>query len=220
MNNDQKLLEEAYDDMTRRLNEAAVPKWKSFDWNKWLSELNHTVNPDGTIDVKGHVQIPGRKGLRKFPFKFGKVTGGFYCHNNPLETLEGAPHTVEGQFCCTGSYIKTLEGGPTYVGETLNCAANLLESLKGAPTFVGGDFVCNFNHLKSLEGAPHEVGGNFDCSHNDELQSLKGLPKATKYFVEPFTQADVQKELERQDLDKHMSPTAKAAWGSDVFADL
>ncbi len=183
MNKDQQLLEEAYSSMNI--------------WDKWLSELKHTINPDGTIDVEGDVDLTAMK-LKKLPFKFGKVTGDFYCRNNKLTSLEGAPTSVGGSFYC---YY------------------NKLTSLKGGPTSVEGDFYCNDNELTSLEGAPTSVGGVFYCRDN-QLTSLKYLPKAAKYFVKPLTQADVERELERQDLEKHMNPTAKAAWGTDVFADL
>jgi hypothetical protein len=37
---------------------------------------NYTINPDGTVDVDGDVDLYN-KGLTKLPLKFGKVTGYF-----------------------------------------------------------------------------------------------------------------------------------------------
>ncbi len=142
---------------TGSAEEIIPPPSTKAEWKKWLdTELeDYTINPDGSIDVVGDVDLY-KKGLKRLPFKFGNVTGNFYCNSNNLKTLEGAPSTVDGLF---------------------------------------------------------------DCTEND-LDSLKGLPKASTYDVSPFTQADVQKELERQDLESRMSPTAKEAWGVDTFADL
>ncbi len=205
MNKDQRLLEEAYDEMG--------------DWEEWLSELVHNVNDDGTVDVYESVDLSSM-GLFKLPFKFRLIDSNFNCGgNSDLGSLKGTPTIVNGNFVCYIDGLKTLEYGPTTVKGNYNCDFNKLESLKGAPTSVGGDFYCYDNKLTSLEGAPTTVGGVFNCRGN-KLTSLKYLPKARGYDVHPFTQADVQTELERQDLEKNMSPTARAAWGIDSFADL
>ena len=47
------------------------------------------------LDVTGDVDLSNIN-LSKLPFKFGKVSGGFYCSSNQLETLEGAPKEVGG----------------------------------------------------------------------------------------------------------------------------
>ncbi len=170
-------------------------------WKDWLSKLDHTKNADGTIDVKGNVYFHDCD-IKHFPFKFGKVSGSFDCRRLPkLVSLEGAPHTVSGLFICS--------------------EIGMITSLKYGPTIVRTAYACRHNpQLISLEGAPQYVGGAFWCADNPKLKSLKGLPKAASYKVDPFTQADVERELERQDLEKHMSPTAKEAWGVDTFADL
>jgi len=84
--------------------------------------------------------------------------GNFYCDNNQLTSLEGAPSSVGGYFSCRN---------------------NKLTSLKGAPASVGADFVCSYNKLTSLEGAPASVGGYFICSYN-QLTSLEGIHKILK----------------------------------------
>ncbi|MFA5754675.1 MAG: hypothetical protein WC905_05030, partial [Patescibacteria group bacterium] len=61
------------------------------------------------------------------------INGDFYCNNNQLTSLQGAPESVGGDFYCS---------------------SNQLTSLQGAPESVGGDFYCYQNHLTSLQGAP------------------------------------------------------------------
>jgi hypothetical protein len=39
---------------------------------------NYTINPDGTIDVDGDVNLQNKLGnMKKLPVKFGKVSGFF-----------------------------------------------------------------------------------------------------------------------------------------------
>ena len=132
-----------------------------------------------------------------FTIDFGEITGDFYCTDNQLTSLEGAPQKVGGDFGCSenkltslkgapkkvgGSFncsrnqLTSLEGAPQIVGEDFNCSRNQLTSLEGAPNYVGGDFDCYMNQLTSLEGAPQEIGGNFWC-FNNQLTALKGAPK-------------------------------------------
>jgi hypothetical protein len=49
---------------------------------------NYTPNLDGSIDVSGNVDLTGR-GLLKLPVNFRIASGGFYCGNNQLTSLEG-----------------------------------------------------------------------------------------------------------------------------------
>jgi hypothetical protein len=126
---------------------------------------NYTINPDGTVDVDGNVNLFER-GLKKLPLKFGKVGGYFSCRNNQLITLEGAPKVVSGNFYCSRNQLTTLEGSPKEVGCGFNCDYNRLTTLEGAPKEVGGSFYCSYNQLATLEGAPKEVGGEFYCSYN------------------------------------------------------
>ena len=108
---------------------------------------NFTVNPDGSIDVNGDVNMYN-KGLTKIPFKFGKVGGYFYCSYNPaLTSLKGAPKSVGTDFYCSNNPALT--------------------SLEGAPKSVGGYFYCSYNPaLTSLDGAPESVTGSFYSRHN------------------------------------------------------
>ena len=124
-----------------------------------------TENEDGTIDYERSINLHGLN-LTNIPFNFNKVIGNFYCTNNELTSLKGAPKEVGGDFKCYNNELTSLKGGPISVGESFICNLNKLTSLKGAPKEVGGDFMCTFNKLTSLEGAPKEVGGNFKCNNN------------------------------------------------------
>ena len=114
-------------------------------WRTW------GINSEGLVDVEGDFNCSGSGIKSLMGIRFGSVGGNFYCHNNQLTSLEGAPEKVGGNFYCCW---------------------NQLTSLGGAPREVGGDFDCHNNQLTSLKGAPREVRGNFDCSEN-QLTSLE-----------------------------------------------
>jgi len=111
-----------------------------------------------------------------------EAIGTFYCNNNNLTNLKGAPHTVGNNFFCHSSQLTNLEGAPITVKNSFYCHDNKLINLKGGPKFVGnvdterGDYSCVGNNLSSLEGAPESVGWHFHC-WNNPLTSLKGIPK-------------------------------------------
>jgi hypothetical protein len=99
-----------------------------------------TIHPDGTVDVKGNVDI-SKQELTEIPVQFGIVSGKFNCEYNKLTSLQGAPREVVGSFYCYG---------------------NKLESLQGAPREVGGHFVCFDNKFKSEPDHSHiNIGGEF-----------------------------------------------------------
>ena len=131
---------------------------------------------DGKLNVNGNVEIKNLK-LKKLPFNFGKVAGGFWCQNNRLTSLEGAPTFVGSGFDCSKNKLVTLEGAPEKVDSSFNCSFNRLTSLEGAPKEVGISFHCRNNKLNSLEGAPVKVGRNFNCRNNPltPLELIKTL---------------------------------------------
>jgi hypothetical protein len=78
---------------------------------KYLKNVNYTINNDGTIDVDGRVDLYDRLGnMTKLPVKFGKVFGDFDCGFNKLTTLESCPNYVGGYFSCDENKITTLKG--------------------------------------------------------------------------------------------------------------
>jgi hypothetical protein len=74
--------------------------------------------------------------------------------------------TVGGNFYCGNNNLTSLEGAPKSVGASFACSNNKLTSLQCDHITVGGDFYCSFNKLTSLDGAPKTVGGNFHCYQN------------------------------------------------------
>jgi hypothetical protein len=86
---------------------------------------NYTINPDGSIDVNGNVNLSYFK-LTELPLTFNNVSGWFDCSNNNLTTLKGSPKWVDSTF---------------------NCSVNNLTNLEFSPDYVGIDFWCNNNNL-------------------------------------------------------------------------
>lgn len=76
---------------------------------------NYTINSDGSIDANGDVNLSSM-GLYSLPLKFGRVNGNFYCYNNYLTSLKGAPTIVEYNFYCGGNKLKTLKYFPKVEG--------------------------------------------------------------------------------------------------------
>jgi len=136
---------------------------------------NYTINPDGSIDVDGSVNLHDNN-LSKFPLQFGNVTGDFNCSLNELISLQGSPHTVGGNCYFNSNKLTSLEGSPVTIGGDLMCGHNQLTSLSGSAIVVRGNFVCNNNKLTSLVGAPTTIGGDFNCQCNG-LTTLVGSPR-------------------------------------------
>ena len=105
--------------------------------------------------------------------------GDFYCSNNNLTSLEGAPSVVKGNFSCFNNNLTSLQGAPSAVKGDFYCTNNNLTSLEGAPSVVKGVFSCSNNKLTSLQGAPSAVKGDFYCTNN-KLTSLAGIHKIIK----------------------------------------
>jgi hypothetical protein len=141
-----------------------------------LVKGTYTIQSDGTVDVNGNVNMLDVF-FTKIPVKFGKITGDFYCFNNKLTSLKGAPQSVGGNFILYNNQLTSLEGAPKSVGGNFDCSSNKLTTLEGSPQSVGGGFYCSNNQLTSLEGSPQSVGGDFGC-YNNRLDSLEGAPKS------------------------------------------
>ena len=147
---------------------------------EWLDKCTKGTwqwNPEtGLVDVDGDFSC-NMQGLSDFKgVRFGKVGGSFYCRNNQLTTLEGAPQEVGRDFNYHNNQLTSLEGAPREVRGNFVCDNNGLTSLEGAPQKVGLNFYCDNNQLTTLEGAPQEVGEDFSC-HTNQLTSLEGLPQ-------------------------------------------
>ena len=147
---------------------------------------NYTINDDLTVDED--VRLSHLR-LTKLPFKFGSVTGNFYCSGNQLTSLQGAPSSVGGHFDCSYNQLTSLQGAPSSVTGDFDCSNNQLTSLQGAPRSVIGDFYCSNNQLTSLQGAP-SVTRRFSCSGN---------PTLSKQVIDKYLQSINDSRIEEVD---------------------
>jgi hypothetical protein len=96
------------------------------DLDKYFTYTGEITIDDNTgkVSVTGNVYL-GSSDIKheRLPVQFGDVGGNFYCINNSLSTLVGAPRWVGGNFYCI---------------------INLLETLTNAPKSVGGEFGCDY----------------------------------------------------------------------------
>lgn len=146
----------------------------------WLDDhriTHYTLIADSeygfVVDVASNVEIFNRA-LTQISVKFRHISGSFYCGNNQLTTLLGAPEVVGNTFSCAFNKLTSLEYAPHSV-TNFNTTHNLLENLMGAPQIIGGTFRVDNNHLSSLMGAPTTIAHNFGCSLNN-ISSLDYFP--------------------------------------------
>jgi hypothetical protein len=161
----------------------------SKEQSEMIKFLNLGIAPQGgweydeendRVDVWGDFNCADQ-GLKDFKgVKFGKIDGHFYCSNNELTSLEGAPRYVVKSFDCSNNKLTTLEGGPDRVwwGD-YKCSKNQLVSLKGLPTLessYGYKIDCSDNKLKDLMSISDTIKiQEFFCRRN-EIISLEGAP--------------------------------------------
>ena len=126
---------------------------------------NYTINPDGSIDVDGSVNLYN-KGLTELPLTFNKVTGYFDCGSNNLTSLKGCPRWVGGNFYCNRNQLTSLEFSPYYVGGYFNCSSNQLTD-NYCDIEIGGSF---FTSLK-------QDGLIFDYSRATNYKEFQKLYK-------------------------------------------
>ena len=147
-------------------------------WLKKHKVKNYTLVPDEQygfiVNAIGDVDLSDRK-LFSIPVKFNAVTGGFYCSNNRLTSLEFCPQTVGNGFHCDNNQLISLEFSPETVGSHFSCNNNQLTSLEFSPQTVGGNFHCSENRLISLEFCPQIVGDSFYCENNPELKEIQEI---------------------------------------------
>jgi len=125
---------------------------------KFLEEEHYSFQkrPDGTILVDSSMDIANR-GFHELPdLSCVIVTGNFYCQDNLLTSLKGAPQEVRGGFWCYNNQLASLEYAPRGVTTQFICGRNKLTSLEHAPAEIAGDFTCEKNNLASLDHAPRK----------------------------------------------------------------
>lgn len=91
---------------------------------------NYTINPDGSIDVNGNVELGVYK-LDKIPLKFNNVSGYFNISYNNITSLEGCPKYIGGIFYCNNNKLTSLEYFPNKIKYSILLKGNPLESLAG-----------------------------------------------------------------------------------------
>ena len=178
----------------------------------------------GLVDVDGHFNC-GRQDLTDFKgIRFGHVKGNFYCDENQLTSLEGAPRSVDGNFYCNLNQLTSLVGAPKSVGGSFYCGTNELTSLVGAPESVNRSFWCSSNSLTSLKGAPQEVGGDFVCDRNS-LTSLEGSPQRVGGYLfcydNPISETGITNVIRRMsDHNVSLEQAVSGRWKTGKWDEI
>jgi hypothetical protein len=124
---------------------------------------NYSINPDGSIDVNGDVNLCNKK-LTELPLVFNKVSGSFDCGDNQLTSLRSCPRWVGGYFHCHTNNLTSLEFSPEYIGDGFDCSNNYLTDLTGSPKEVRSYFGCEYNpELINPKGCSEKIGSKFYC---------------------------------------------------------
>ena len=98
----------------------------------WMSDGTEVeISEDGLVSLVGQANM--KRKVSKLPCRFDVVKGNFFCSDQGLTTLEGAPRVVTEDFSCHHNKLTTLEGGPNSVGGRYTCHGQPLASLEGLP---------------------------------------------------------------------------------------
>jgi hypothetical protein len=112
------------------------------------------------------------------------------------------PEKVIGSFYCNDNQLTSLEGAPIKVGGIFSCSFNLLTSFDGAPKEVGDDFYGIGNKLTSLEGIHKQIkkmNGTFYAHGNPIKSHVLGL-----LLIEGLTQITLGNQQVQDILNKHL----------------
>ena len=128
----------------------------------------YTINEDGSIDVDGNVEL-GHRNLTKIPFKFRHIHGSFYCYNNRLTSLEGAPINVGGDFWCSRNRLTSLEYAPNNVGGHFYCYSNcnlpykelfkIVDRVKGCIYYYTFDDITDKDKIRRDRDVKNHING-------------------------------------------------------------
>ena len=161
---------------------------------------NYTINPDGSIDVDGDVNLMSFS-FENLPLRFNKVTGFFECSTVGLTSLEGCPKEVGRYFSCSLNKLKSLKGAPNFVGSFFNCTNNKLTSLEGCPIEINTTFYCTDNKLTTLKGAPILISGDLFVEQNPiSIIDSSIEVKSGKIYINGTNFDDKIKKLSQEDL--------------------
>ena len=152
---------------------------------------NYTINPDGSIDVNGSVDL-SYENLTELPLTFNRVNGYFDCSGNNLTSLKGSPRWVGSWFSCFNNRLTSLEFSPDYVGGDFYCRDNDLTDLVGSPKEVGLSFYCSGNkRLYNPKGCSEKIGDTFYCN-NTPLESI--FNRVDRHFLYTFNFYKITKD--------------------------
>jgi hypothetical protein len=141
--------------------------------------INYNINIDGSVDVEDNVDL-SYLSITKLPLKFGRVKGDFYCNDNQLTSLEGAPRHVNGNFSCVENQLTSLEGCPEYVGGYFSCSGNpIFEIWKLFRDKSKIEVFNEYDIVREVDGKPAIVLDRL----NAFLEEIGKPPKEKKYFV-------------------------------------
>ena len=143
----------------------------------WLDRCTRhswKYNPStGRVDVREDFHCEDQ-GLTDFKgIEFGEIDGNFYCMNNKLTSLEGAPRKVNGSFNCNGNLLEDLIGAPDYVGWAFACANNKLTSIEGAPMEGDCSFISSGNPVS--EDTLNMIFRSMKRSGDDYLKATESI---------------------------------------------
>jgi len=112
------LLEDKYmDDITKPITVDYI------DQNNYEDYIGQFVNVTGSVHLNSI-------DLTKLPIKFGTVGGDFWCFENKLTSLKGAPNEVGRDFYCSYNNLTSLEDAPEIVGRVFDCSHNKIKFTK------------------------------------------------------------------------------------------
>lgn len=109
------LLEDSFGDEPITVNKI--------DQNNYEDYIGQFVNVNGSVHLNS-------MDLIELPIKFGTVGGDFYCYDNKLTSLKGAPKVVGKDFYCSYNKLTTLNDAPEEVGGVFNCSHNKVQFTK------------------------------------------------------------------------------------------
>ena len=102
---------------------------ETIDWLKEHKIERYKIHGDLSVDVYQNVNL-SQIDLTHFPIQFGLIKGNFDCYHNQLESLIGAPHTVQGVFDITRHKLTSLKGGAKHVEQDYLAPNGSLVNLK------------------------------------------------------------------------------------------
>jgi len=165
---------------------------------------NYTINKDGSIDVSDAIVYLHCEKLTKIPLKFNKINN-FFCYNNKLISLKGAPVEVYGHFYCRNNKLTSFQYSPKIIRRDFDCEDNNIKSFEYFPSFIGRNFFCGWNPInvvwKLFEDTKKiELLNDFDIFRDEDTET----PGIVMDRLNDFLLTIGLKEVEKVDLYKNI----------------